>query len=327
LLSFLHFLRTLMKLIFLKSTLAFANISIALSFHFAGAQTLYTPGGTIGTSANTNIGVNITSPLSPLHLIGDFRMGTDYQVANRAKSILKFGDADYVKIGEWEQDDKMSFFADKGYNFTGGPLTLNSNLYCNSITSSAFDFVLGINDTRPQGIKLQQRALVHAPSSTYDILVLNYDGDFENGVEVHSDLRVTGQVNVGSVNFKNVSGSQIDMTGSLRVTGKIATTEVCVTPNAVWCDYVFEKDYKLMPLKDLGKYVTENKHLPEIPTTAEVAKSGVNIGEINVLYLKKIEELTLYVLQQQKQLELQQKQFETQQAQINTLVSKLSVAK
>lgn len=65
-----------MKPIFLKSTLAFA--SIALSFHFAGAQTLYTPGGTIGTSANTNIGVNISSPLSPLHLVGDFRMGTDY---------------------------------------------------------------------------------------------------------------------------------------------------------------------------------------------------------------------------------------------------------
>jgi hypothetical protein len=308
---------------FTKLSLAFANIAIALSFHFAGAQTLYTPGGTIGKSANTNIGVNITSPLSPLHLIGDFRLGIDYQTVNRAKSILKFGDADYVKIGEWEQDDKMSFFADKGYHFTGGPLTLNSNLYCKTIISFSTDFILGMNDTRPQGIKLSQRALVHAPSTTDDILILNYDGDFENGVEVQSDLRVTGQVNVGSVNFKNVSGSQIDMSGSLRVTGKIATTEVCVTPNAVWCDYVFEKDYKLMPLKDLGKYVTENKHLPEIPTTAEVAKSGVNIGEINVLYLKKIEELTLYVLQQQKQLELQQKQLETQQAQINSLKASL----
>ena len=181
---------------------------------------------------------------------------------------------------------------------------------------------MGIGDGRGQGIKLSQRAFVHAPTTTQDILVLNYDGDFEDGVEVHSDLRVKNNLKVGSVFFNNVSGTQIDMLGSLRVTGKIATTEVCVTPTAAWCDYVFEKDYKLMPLKDLGKYVTENKHLPEIPTTAEVAKSGVNIGEINVLYLKKIEELTLYVLQQQKQLELQQKQFETQQAQINTLVSR-----
>ena len=134
------------------------------------------------------------------------------------------------------------------------------------------------------------------------------------------NLRVKNNLKVGSVFFNNVSGTQIDMLGSLRVTGKIATTEVCVTPTAAWCDYVFEKDYKLMPLKDLGKYVTDNKHLPEIPTTAEIAKTGVNIGEINVLYLKKIEELTLYLLQQQKQLE-------AQQAQINALVSKLSVVK
>ena len=96
--------------------------------------------------------------------------------------------------------------------------------------------------------------------------------------------------------------------GNLRVVGKIAATEVCVTPNAIWCDYVFEKDYPLMPLHELRKYVESNKHLPEVPTTAEVKQTGVNIGEINVIYLKKIEELTLYVLDLQIQVDALKKE-------------------
>jgi type I site-specific restriction endonuclease len=80
-------------------------------------------------------------------------------------------------------------------------------------------------------------------------------------------------------------------------------------PTAAWCDYVFENDYQLMPLKDLGKYVTANKHLPKIPTTAEIAKTGVNIGEINVLYLKKIEELILYLIDLHKQVDELKKKY------------------
>ncbi|MEY5048916.1 MAG: hypothetical protein RLZZ175_2275 [Bacteroidota bacterium] len=100
----------------------------------------------------------------------------------------------------------------------------------------------------------------------------------------------------------NVNGNA-ELAKDLRVIGRIATKEVCVNPNSQWCDYVFEKDYKLMPLKELGAYVSKNKHLPEVPTTAEVEQSGVNLGEINVIYLKKIEELTLYMLELQKQID------------------------
>jgi hypothetical protein len=158
--------------------------------------------------------------------------------------------------------------------------------------------------SRFQGTKIGQRALVHEVSTLKDILVINYGGDFEDGTLVQSDLSIGGKLNVGNVNFNNVSGTQLEITGTLRVKGKLAVQEVCVSPAADWCDYVFEKDYKLMPLTELGKYVKANKHLPEIPTTAEVEKNGVNIGDMNVLLLKKMEEMTLYVLQLEERLKL-----------------------
>jgi hypothetical protein len=65
------------SLFYSKPSLAFTSIALSLSFHFAGTQTLYTPGETIGATSNTNIEVNISVPLSLLNLIGYFRLGTD----------------------------------------------------------------------------------------------------------------------------------------------------------------------------------------------------------------------------------------------------------
>lgn len=70
-----------------------------------------------------------------------------------------------------------------------------------------------------------------------------------------------------------------------------------------WADYVFEENYNLMPLNELEKFITENKHLPEIPTTKEAIENGIELKEMNILLLKKVEELTLYVIQQQKELQ------------------------
>lgn len=74
-----------------------------------------------------------------------------------------------------------------------------------------------------------------------------------------------------------------------------------------WADYVFEKDYKLMPLNELGQFISKNGHLPEVPTTEEAVKNGIELKEMNILLLKKIEELTLYTLEQQKRIEALEK--------------------
>jgi len=83
---------------------------------------------------------------------------------------------------------------------------------------------------------------------------------------------------------------------------KIVTREVEVKLD-VWPDYVFKPDYKLKALNELELFIKENSHLPEVPKEAEVLENGVKLGEMNVLLLKKIEELTLYLIQQQKQID------------------------
>jgi hypothetical protein len=86
-------------------------------------------------------------------------------------------------------------------------------------------------------------------------------------------------------------------TGSfkLAVEGKIGAREVNVT-TGVWADYVFEADYALPSLESLKVFIDKNKHLPEIPTAQEVETNGINLGEMNTLLLKKVEELTLYMI-------------------------------
>jgi len=77
---------------------------------------------------------------------------------------------------------------------------------------------------------------------------------------------------------------------------------------------VFEKDYKLMPLSELSTFVKTNKHLPEVASAAVMESEGINVSEMSALLLKKVEELTLYIIEQQKAIEnLQLKNAELEQ--------------
>lgn len=88
---------------------------------------------------------------------------------------------------------------------------------------------------------------------------------------------------------------------ALSVNGNIVAKEVKVI-GGDWPDYVFEKDYPLLPLNELGRQINDLGHLPEMPSASEVKASGQSLGEMNKMLLKKVEELTLYLLQQQKEI-------------------------
>ncbi|MBN1599401.1 MAG: hypothetical protein JW894_13995 [Bacteroidales bacterium] len=84
--------------------------------------------------------------------------------------------------------------------------------------------------------------------------------------------------------------------------GKVTCKEIEVKLD-VWSDYVFRDSYELRTLNEVEKFISENNHLPEVPSEEEVITNGVNLGEMNALLLKKIEELTLYIIGQQKEIE------------------------
>ncbi|MXV50407.1 hypothetical protein GS399_05430 [Pedobacter sp. HMF7647] len=85
----------------------------------------------------------------------------------------------------------------------------------------------------------------------------------------------------------------------LTVAGTVHAKEVRVDQNIPVPDYVFEDNYMLPELSSIKDYVRQNHHLPEIPSAAQIAKEGITVGEMNMKLLKKVEELTLYLISQQ----------------------------
>lgn len=91
----------------------------------------------------------------------------------------------------------------------------------------------------------------------------------------------------------------------LTVNGSIHSKEVRVDLTVQGPDYVFESDYALPSLREIEAYIKVNKHLPEVPSASQMEKEGINVSEMNMLLLKKVEELTLHVIALSKESEKQ----------------------
>jgi hypothetical protein len=134
-----------------------------------------------------------------------------------------------------------------------------------------------------------------------------------NGIRISS----TGNVGIGTV-------KTADAAYKLFVELGIRTRKIKVD-QATWADYVFDNDYNLPTLAEVEKYIRKHKHLPDIPSAQEVEKDGLNLGDNQALLLKKIEELTLYLIEQNKKLEEQMKENQEQQKRINQLEQQLKI--
>lgn len=122
-----------------------------------------------------------------------------------------------------------------------------------------------------------------------------------------------GNIGIGTADTKNYR---------LAVNGSAIFTKAVVKAYGNWPDFVFEDSYQLPPLSTVEKYIRENKHLPEVPSAAEVAKNGLDLGTNQAVLLKKIEELTLYLIKQEKILEEQQDALKVLKGQVKLLEAK-----
>ncbi|UYQ94803.1 hypothetical protein MKQ68_06825 [Chitinophaga horti] len=120
------------------------------------------------------------------------------------------------------------------------------------------------------------------------------EGDYN--VRVANSLFVNSNIGIGTAS-----------TGAYRlaVEGIIGARKVRVT-QAAWADYVFQPDYKLRSIPELEAFINTHGHLPDVPSAEEVAKDGIDLGDMDSRLLRKIEELTLYVIEQQKQIKAMQ---------------------
>lgn len=167
----------------------------------------------------TKVGIGTSNPNENLQIYGSLRIGNTSTGSDRNKCRLKFGDGNYVMIGEWQANNLLTFSASK-FNFSSGNV--------------------GVGTTNPL-YKLDVRGTMRA----YEVIV------------------------------DNVTGA----------------------------DFVFGKDYNLRPLNEVNAYIQQNQHLPEIPSAKEMQENGVNMNELQIQLLQKVEELTLYIIQQEKEIQ------------------------
>lgn len=107
-----------------------------------------------------------------------------------------------------------------------------------------------------------------------------------------------GELSVADRAAATSGGYRLLVKGGM-ITEKI---KVATATTVDWSDYVFEEDYKRMPLEDIEKFVKENKHLPNVPSTAEMMTNGNDLGKTDAKLLEKIEELTLYMIEMNKEI-------------------------
>ena len=192
----------------------------------------------------------------------------------------------------------------------------NPDMNCQFQLSSTFQ-----QDDRVFFRKIVQQASVVEVNSEWQEFATRGVNTFNGTQRIAGDLYLGGSIGIatenpqseldvnGTISTKrllvtdgNVGIGTLDPQGyKLAVNGTIRAKEIKVDSD--WADFVFKKDYKLPTLKEVETHINENGTLPGIPSESEVKGNGVNLAETNALLLQKIEELTLYIIQQEKRME------------------------
>ena len=244
-----------------------------------------------------SIGIgNVTDPEAKLHIRNDPGeiVGIFIEQPNFRITEFYLGTKDH---GLRSTDDHgLIFRTPKNYVFDDGKVGINTYYphYDLDVQGSIFSMQLTLFDKDLYRESIEGwvlRADDEGNAYWTDPAMLNDDDWIISGNNIH---RWDGTVGIGT---NNTYGYK------LAVNGAIITEEVTVKVSEDWPDYVFNKDYALLPLEQLESFIESNRHLPGIPSAEDIIDEGLRLGEMERLLLKKIEELTLYIIQQDYKME------------------------
>ncbi len=155
--------------------------------------------------------------------------------------------------------------------------------------------IMGSNNNNYPYINTSTNPLLIGSSGVSSLNVYN------NKVDILQNLNVSGNIYTG---YKVLIGSTIPKAGnfSLAVNGEAIFNRAVVKLYGNWPDYVFEDNYQLEPLAEVEKFIKENKHLSGIEKNEFIKENGIDLGENQKQLLKKVEELTLYIIEQNKKI-------------------------
>jgi hypothetical protein len=136
-----------------------------------------------------------------------------------------------------------------------------------------------------------------------------------NGTSIYQRMFIDkdGNVSVGTSEAKGYT---------FAVNGSAIATSVTVKLNSIWPDYVFKPHYVLPSLSSVSSFIKEHQHLPEIPSEQEIIKNGLDLGEMNKLLMKKVEELTLYAIESEQKNDAQEKRIKLLETKLEFLLKK-----
>jgi len=254
-----------MKKIMIILVAAFSMIALQ-----SNAQWL-TSGANIYNTNTGNVGIGINAPTSLLHV-------------NNAEG-------------------SSNLFVTRPYNVSGGNSTIGKLRIKNSLSGDLFNISFRYKNGAHEMI---QSAYSATSSSWLEYAYLNLT---TKKYEMRSGVSDAEFLNAGNIMFNNTGGVMIDAatlpTGySLAIGGKVLVESLEVQLEGSWPDYVFSDNYQLRSLYELETFINANNHLPEVPSAKEVENGTLNVGEMNATLLMKVEELTLYIIQLQKEVDL-----------------------
>ncbi|WP_278009089.1 hypothetical protein [Flavobacterium gyeonganense] len=278
------------------------------------------------TTTNTNVGIGTTEPSGRLEIAGFPAVNTTYTFLNAGDSFSK---SLLLNIGTLRENSSpvgkarlLTFYDVPPSNIYPNAQTMlaiedrndanrlrhtaRANSWSNfTLSDRAQKLVFEVYENDEAGILTLPKpdsyltiGGTQAWPIPYRLMVKNGNSKFEGTVYVDTNL------GIGTSNFTDGPD-----TYRLSVKGKVRAEEVKVYNT--WADYVFANNYDLKPLAKVEEYITQNGHLPNVPSAKEITEKGLELGEMAKIQQEKIEELTLYLIQQNKQLEEQKAVFNT----------------
>lgn len=248
----------------------------------------------ISNSQNTfpssgNAGIGTTSPSEKLHVVasGDAPVLIE-STGSSSTGFIKMKEATSGGAREW-------WFGPNMVSADGSFQLYDNTAAQNRLTVNTSGNV-GIGTTSPGS-----RLTINGDLGIQESGIQKYHLDYYNGgfniaesnvLDYRLFIKDGGNVGIGTNNPQT----------KLAVNGDISSKKIKVTQTG-WSDYVFYPDYKLRSLKQVEKFVKKYKHLPEVPSATEEEKNGLDLGDNQATLLKKIEELTMYMIDLNKEVQ------------------------
>lgn len=246
----------------------------------------------------TVYGSGTSSKYGFIHKQGSTAIGTKIDPTSNGSATARFGTQTNNDLAFFTNDNAanaMTISTLGNVGIGGYPTANSTRLYIKgNASSNIIEANTSLVSMTLQNIGDTAGGIGTATSHDFSIFAYNHLSQFT--------AKTNGDLEMAVANNANVRiGSSVPSSYKLAVNGNILSKEIVV--QSAWADYVFDENYRVPELKDVEKFIGQNKHLPGIPSATDIETNGLKVGDVQTKMMAKIEELTLYIISLNKKIE------------------------